>query len=185
MRYRAEHDLPAIPLSKALTTTAGRHVVDTRENIWGEGETPRPGTNYHSWSDAPYPSDHRAGGDVVRPRTPRHRLRVPRLRDHRRRLRGRGRGARRLDVLAGARRHPDQFRRLGRPPLRAIGIGVETSPGEGRYGGRIYHVWFGEAAIRGAGHPRHARRRPHPGHRVRGPDQRARRRRPPLRRSRA
>jgi hypothetical protein len=57
MAYRAELGLAAIPLSKALTATAGRHVLDTRENIWGEGDEPPAGANYHSWSDAPYPAD--------------------------------------------------------------------------------------------------------------------------------
>jgi Ca2+-binding RTX toxin-like protein len=32
------------------------------------------------------------------------------------------------------------------PPFLAIGIGVESSPGAGPYGGRIYHVWFGHQA---------------------------------------
>ncbi|HIK32291.1 MAG TPA: hypothetical protein IGS17_00910 [Oscillatoriales cyanobacterium M59_W2019_021] len=45
--YRAIHGLPAIPLSKALTTVANRHAQDLAENI---------GYLTHSWSDAPFNS---------------------------------------------------------------------------------------------------------------------------------
>lgn len=58
--YRTGLGLPEIRLSKALSTTAGRHVVDTRENIWGEGVTLPDGANLHSWSDAYYFDDQRA-----------------------------------------------------------------------------------------------------------------------------
>lgn len=44
-QYRAQNGLPAIPLSRALTLVANRHVVDLQENI---------GTLTHGWSDAPY-----------------------------------------------------------------------------------------------------------------------------------
>jgi Ca2+-binding RTX toxin-like protein len=44
-QYRVENGLPAIPLSKALTTVANRHAIDLSENI---------GTVTHSWSDAVY-----------------------------------------------------------------------------------------------------------------------------------
>lgn len=46
MEYRASLGLPSIPLSKALTTTASRHVVDT---VYNQG-----GYDGHNWSDAPY-----------------------------------------------------------------------------------------------------------------------------------
>ena len=39
MDYRAELGLAAIPLSQGLTVTAGRHAVDTYENIWQAGVT--------------------------------------------------------------------------------------------------------------------------------------------------
>lgn len=58
MAYRASANLAAIPLSKALTTTAGRHVVDTYYNFMAEDRPYEPGANLHSWSDAPYYSDH-------------------------------------------------------------------------------------------------------------------------------
>ncbi|MCF3933490.1 hypothetical protein L1787_08710 [Acuticoccus sp. M5D2P5] len=48
MDYRAENGLPAIPLSKGLTTVAGRHALDTVEN--------ERGYVGHNWSDAPYDS---------------------------------------------------------------------------------------------------------------------------------
>ena len=35
MDYRASLGLDPIPLSNALSITAGRHVLDTRDNIWG------------------------------------------------------------------------------------------------------------------------------------------------------
>lgn len=58
MTYRAQNGLAAIPLSKALTTTAGRHAIDTYENIWAAGKTYPAGGNMHSWSDAAYYPDH-------------------------------------------------------------------------------------------------------------------------------
>lgn len=45
--YRAVNGLPAIPLSKALTTVANRHAQDLSQNI---------GYLTHSWSDAPFSS---------------------------------------------------------------------------------------------------------------------------------
>ncbi|NBN78394.1 DUF4214 domain-containing protein [Microvirga tunisiensis] len=48
MSYRQANGLGTIPLSKALTATAGRHALDTVYNM---------GTfSGHSWSDAPYSS---------------------------------------------------------------------------------------------------------------------------------
>ena len=48
MAYRQANGLGSIPLSKALTTTAGRHALDTVYNM---------GTySGHSWSDAPFDS---------------------------------------------------------------------------------------------------------------------------------
>ena len=64
MDYRASLGLPAIPLSNALTVTAGRHVVDTHYNFLVPNIPFAPGTNLHSWSDAPYYADHSAA-DVM------------------------------------------------------------------------------------------------------------------------
>jgi len=44
-QYRAQNNLPAIPLSKALSTVANRHVLDLENNI---------GYLTHGWSNAPY-----------------------------------------------------------------------------------------------------------------------------------
>ena len=44
-QYRNQNGLASIPVSKALTIVANRHVIDLAENI---------GTLTHSWSDAPY-----------------------------------------------------------------------------------------------------------------------------------
>lgn len=57
MDYRASRGLDAIPLSAGLSATAGRHVLDTRVNLMEAG-VPIPEGNLHSWSFAPYPSDH-------------------------------------------------------------------------------------------------------------------------------
>ena len=59
--YRSSLGLDPVRLSKALSATAGRHVVDTRENIWAEDvKLPAGANNLHSWSDAYYYSDQRA-----------------------------------------------------------------------------------------------------------------------------
>lgn len=58
MVYRATAGLAEIPLSKALTTTAGRHVIDTYENFWVADKPYEPGADVNSWSDAPYYSNH-------------------------------------------------------------------------------------------------------------------------------
>ena len=59
MDYRAESGLPEIPLSADLTLVAGRHTLDTNENIWEAGVALPEGANFHSWSDAYYYGDHR------------------------------------------------------------------------------------------------------------------------------
>lgn len=57
MEYRADNGLKAIPLSEALTVTAGRHATDLRANVWEAHLQLPPGSSVHSWSDAPYPDD--------------------------------------------------------------------------------------------------------------------------------
>jgi Ca2+-binding RTX toxin-like protein len=59
MAYRRQNGLSDIPLSSSLTTTGGRHAVDTYYNIWSEDLSLPEGANLHSWSDAPYFDDHR------------------------------------------------------------------------------------------------------------------------------
>lgn len=145
MEYRAEEGLAPIPLSRALTTTAGRHVLDTRENIWAEDLDLPSGANLHSWSDAPYYGDHRA---------PRVMWEAPE------RI-GTGYESAGYEISAAGQADIDAALTgwQGSPghdavivntgiwnsiEFNAIGIGVETAPGAGPYGGRVYHVWFGE-----------------------------------------
>ncbi len=145
--YRAGLGLAAIPLSRALTTTAGRHVADTRENIWAENVQLPPGANLHSWSDAYYYSDHRDPSVMW---------------DAPQRV-GTGYAGAGYEIsasgfattdaaLAGwkaSASHNAILANLGvwaDIELQAIGIGVDTSPGASVYLGRIFHVWFGEVA---------------------------------------
>ncbi|MFN6979290.1 MAG: CAP domain-containing protein, partial [Gemmobacter sp.] len=148
MDYRAASGLAAIPLSRALTTTAGRHAIDTYENIWAAGLTLPTGANLHSWSDAFYYSDHRAPSVMWKA--------PDRL--------GTGYTANGFEIsaagqtnvaaaLEGWKASPGHnsvilnqgpWASLG---WSSIGIGVEIgTPGVGPFGGRIYHVWFGAAA---------------------------------------
>ncbi len=149
MDYRAEEGLGAIPLSKSLTTTAGRHVVDTRENIWGEDLRLPSGANLHSWSDAPYYADGR---------DPRVMWDAPeRLNTgytssgYEISAAGQPTAA---AALAGWKASPGHNDILTNQnawaniDFNAIGIGLDTSAGPGPYGGRVYHVWFGAAADR-------------------------------------
>lgn len=145
MNYRATANLSAIPLSKALTTTAGRHVVDTRDNIWGTGMTLPEGANLHSWSDAPYYGDHRA--PQVMWDAP-ERVGTG--------FTGNGyeiSAAGQPDINAalagwqGSTGHNNVIMNLDSwAPItwKSIGIGVDTSAGPGPYGGRVYHVWFSD-----------------------------------------
>lgn len=145
--YREGLGLPEIALSKGLTATAGRHVVDTRDNIWGEDLDLPSGANLHSWSDAYYYSDHR---------DPSVMWEAPQ------RL-GTGydddgyeiSAAGYADIeaaLAGWKSSPGHnavLANLGSwssVDFNAMGVGVETAPGDGPYGGRVYHVWFGRDA---------------------------------------
>jgi hypothetical protein len=146
--YRAEHGHEPLPLSKALTATAGRHVLDTRENIWRAGLDLPDGATLHSWSDAFYFADHRK---------PEVMWEAPaRL--------GTGYAGNGYeisaagqagigDALSGWQGSPGHDAILTGSggwqgvEMRAIGIGVETSPGPGPYaGGTVFHVWFGDAA---------------------------------------
>ena len=147
MAYRAELGLEAIPLSRGLTATAARHVRDTRENFWAEGKSPPPGANLHSWSDAPYYADH------SRPQA---------MWEAPARL-GTGYAGTGYEIsaagtptvaaaLEGWKASPGHNAVIANTGIwedvryAAIGIGVETAPGAGPYGGRIYHVWFGSSA---------------------------------------
>ena len=145
MAYRAEEGLDAIPLSAALTTTAGRHVADTRDNIWGGDGLPA-GANLHSWSDAPYYGDGRApqamweapdrlgtGYDGAGYEITAAGMSDPKAA---------------LDIWKGSPAHDAVLTNSGMwssLDFEAIGIGFDVSPGPGPYAGRVFHVWFGEA----------------------------------------
>ncbi len=147
MDYRATLGLSAIPLSKGLTATAGRHVLDTRENIWAANLVLPAGANLHSWSDAPYYGDHRAPQVMW---------------DAPERI-GTGYTGNGYEIsaagygsiaaaLAGWQSSPGHNAVIAQtgvwssPAFLAIGIGVETTAGAGPYGGRVFHVWFGHQA---------------------------------------
>jgi hypothetical protein len=146
--YRAEHGLEPLPLSKALTATAGRHVLDTRENIWRAGLDLPDGANLHSWSDAFYFADHRRP-EVMWEAPARlgtgyagsgYEISAAGLPDVGAALRGWQASPGHDAILTGSGGWEDV-------EMRAIGVGVETSPGPGPYsGGTIFHVWFGDAA---------------------------------------
>jgi Ca2+-binding RTX toxin-like protein len=147
MDYRATLGLGANPLSKGLTATAGRHVLDTRENIWAANLVLPDGANLHSWSDAPYYSDHRA--PQVMWDAPERIGTGYTGNGYEISAAGYGSIATALQGWQGSSGHNAVIAQTGvwaNPPFLAIGIGVETSPGAGPYGGRIYHVWFGHQA---------------------------------------
>ena len=143
--YRASKGLAPLPLSAGLTATAGRHVIDTRENIWGADRDLPEGANLHSWSDAPYYADHRDPGAMW--------WAPKRL--------GTGDDSAGYEIsaaglgtiekaLAGWKASPGHNAVLANidgwedVKFHAIGIGVETRAGPGPYLGRVFHVWFGE-----------------------------------------
>lgn len=147
--YRIDNGLAPVMLSKALTTTAARHVIDTRENIFTQGDIP-PNENLHSWSDAPYRIDPATG----RPLDPSVMWEAPlRLgtgyRDSGYEISAAGLadiGAA-LDGWQGSPRHNEVILNLGQwqtLDFNAMGVGVDTRPTNDLYAGRVYHVWFAE-----------------------------------------
>lgn len=147
MSYRESLGLPAIPLSKALSATAGRHVLDTRENIWAAGLELPGNANLHSWSDAFYLEDNSAPEAMweapARVNTgyasPGYEISAA----------GFDSTGAALDGWIASPSHNAILSNTGiwaDAAFLAFGVGVDTSPGAGIYGGRIFHVWFGEAA---------------------------------------
>jgi hypothetical protein len=155
MEYRAENGLPSIPLSTALTATAGRHAADTMFNIWGAGLDLPLGANLHSWSDAPYYGDHRApevmwdapariGVDYASAGYEISAAGYASIEDA-------------LEGWKGSPSHDAVILNEGLwadVEFRAIGVGIERDRDvQSDYGGpaygmpsTVYHVWFGEAA---------------------------------------
>ena len=146
--YRAEQGLDPLPLSKALTATAGRHVLDTRENIWREELDLPDGATLHSWSDAFYFADHR--DPTVMWEAPARLGTGYRGTGYEISAAGPSGIGAALRAWQGSPGHDAILAGRGGwegVAMQAIGIGVETSPGPGPYeGGTIFHVWFGDAA---------------------------------------
>lgn len=146
MEYRATLGLDPIQLSKALTTTAGRHALDTAYNIWGTDMTLPDGANLHSWSDAPYFSDHRDPAvmwyapDRLGVTYPSEGFEISAA----------GYAAGVGAALGGWQNSPGHNAVIANLNAwtnydwNAIGVGVEFADVD-PYGGRIYHVWFGTA----------------------------------------
>lgn len=144
--YRSEQGLAPLRLSAALTTTAGRHVADTRENIWAENVTLPEGADLHSWSDAYYYSDHR-DPSVMWDAPARVGIDYPTA-GYEISASGFATTAEALAGWIGSPSHNAILTNTGvweGIELQAIGLGVDTSPGAGIYEGRIFHVWFGES----------------------------------------
>lgn len=147
MDYRADLGLDPIRLSKALSATAGRHVLDTRENIWGEGLQLPEGANLHSWSDHPYFADH--SQPEVMWGAP-ERLGTGYLSEGFE-ISAAGYGDT-AGALAGWKSSPGHNAVITNTgpwadiTFLAIGVGVDSSDGPGPFGGAVYHVWFGQAA---------------------------------------
>ncbi|MBP7240669.1 M10 family metallopeptidase C-terminal domain-containing protein [Amaricoccus sp.] len=145
MDYRTSLGLAAIPLSRGLTTTAGRHVVDTRENIWAEGVTLPAGTSLHSWSDAYYYADNR--DPSVMWDAPQRVNSGYASAGYEISAAGFETTEAALEGWKGSASHNAILTQTGiwaGIDLNAIGIGVDTSEGAGIYRGRVFHVWFGE-----------------------------------------
>ncbi len=142
--YRTSVGLDPLPLSKSLTLTAGRHIVDIRENFWAEHRAPPTGANLHSWSDAPYYEDLS---------TPEAMWEAPARLGTPYRSAGyeifaagyRGNAA----ALEGWKDSPAHDAILTETGIWAgtdfavIGIGLDRGAGPGPYAGRAYAAWFG------------------------------------------
>ncbi len=144
MDYRASLGLDPVPLSKSLTLTAGRHVVDIRENFWAEGREPPKGANLHSWSDAPYYADHRSPEAMWEAPS---RLGTPYdSAGYEIFAAGYATNAAALEGWKASPGHNAVIAQSGvwaSIDYAAIGIGVDRSAGPGPYTGRVYTAWFG------------------------------------------
>jgi len=153
MDYRASLGLGAIPLSTALTATAGRHADDTLYNIWQAGVTLPAGANLHSWSDAYYYGDHSVPENMwyapqrIGINYPSEGFEISAA--------GYGSTTAALQGWQGSPGHDDVMTNSNawaNIDFSAIGIGVGQDPSVGVFGGNIYHVWFG-ASVDPAGAP--------------------------------
>ena len=146
MDYRASVGLAPIPLSRGLTTTAGRHVADIRENVWAEGRYLPPG-GLHGWSDARYDADR--SPEAMHDAPTRLGTGYP-GEGHEISIAGTVLDA--DSALDGWKHSPGHNALLveeggwADPGFAAIGIGFDTSPGPGVFAGRSFTVWFGDVA---------------------------------------
>jgi serine/threonine-protein kinase len=139
-----------------VSGAAGRHVADTRGNVWAEGDDQPPG-GLHGWSDTPYrPAD----PDAMREAPARLGTGYP-GEGHEISAYGYPDGDSALAAWQRSAGHDALLAERGGwadPGFAAIGVGLQTAPGPGIYAGRVFHVWFGEVAdptgaptIRGTG----------------------------------
>lgn len=146
MAYRTANGLDEIPLSKALTVTAGRHAVDTYYNIWVPDLRLPDGANLHSWSDAPYYGDHR--DPEVMWDAPERIGTGFTGNGYEITAAGYANTADALDGWKGSPGHNSVILNLGGwsgIDFNSIGIGIEYHPGGAGFG-TIYHVWFSDTA---------------------------------------
>ena len=145
MDYRASLGLPPVPISGALTLVAGRHTLDTVENIWRPDLVLPAGANLHSWSDAPYYSDHRdpqvmwEAPERLGSGYPGYGFEISAA--------GYSSIAAALTGWQNSAGHNAVIVNSGAwadMDWQAIGIGVQMSNEAGLdYNGMVYHVWFG------------------------------------------
>ena len=145
MDYRTKNGLSEIPLSGDLTLVAGRHSLDTTENIWAAGLNLPEGANLHSWSDVFYYGDHR-NAEVMWETPERLGTDYP---GYGFEISGAGYSGIEA-ALVGWQTSPGHDAVILNQGIwadtewNAIGVGVETDGSTGStFGGRIYHVWFG------------------------------------------
>ncbi|UWQ19654.1 CAP domain-containing protein [Jannaschia sp. M317] len=143
MDYRQAEGLSRIPLSAGLTTTAGRHALDTTENFWAEGRDFEPGANLHSWSDAPYFADHSQPQNMwdapqrIGTTYPGNGFEISAA--------GQSTIEEALRGWQASPGHDPVIVNSGiweRATWQSIGIGIADND-QGPYGGVVYHVWFG------------------------------------------
>ncbi|MFT3975112.1 MAG: hypothetical protein QM699_17215 [Amaricoccus sp.] len=147
MAYRASRGLPELRLSKALSATAGRHVLDMRENIWAADHSLPAGANLHSWSDAPYDADGR--DPSVMWEAPARLGTGYASSGYEIAAAGQSGGSEALAGWKASAGHDAVLTETGGFDdigFRAIGVGLDSSAGAGPYGGSVFYVWFGVAA---------------------------------------
>ncbi|EAQ04253.1 Hemolysin-type calcium-binding protein [Pseudooceanicola batsensis HTCC2597] len=146
MNYRATEGLAAVPLSVGLSATAGRHAVDTHDNIWAQNVTLPEGANLHSWSDAYYYSDHR--DPTVMWDAPSRIGSSYTDSGYEISAAGFATIEAALSGWQGSPGHNSVIMNEGSwssATWNAIGVGVIQSDDPSlEYNGRIYHVWFGQ-----------------------------------------